>query len=123
MRDYAVLRERYLRDGLPTRLGGLAANLGRIRSFAAQGGGDDVVESLLDESKRFIEWTARDVEIERAAELVLLQIQLARWQLQWPRIRGAPLARGRMAEEGGIWSRRLLEMSGLLRSSPEPGVR
>jgi hypothetical protein len=118
MRDYTALRERYLRDGLPTRLGGLAANLARIRRFAARDGGDEVVESLLDESKRFIEWTAGELEIDRAAELVSLQIQLARWQLQWPRIRGTPLARGRMAEEGGIWSQRLLEMSGLLLSSP-----
>lgn len=115
MRDYVALRERYLRDGLPIRLGGLAANLARIRSFAAQGGSDDVVESLIDESKWFIEWTAGELGVDRAAELVALQVQLARWQLQWPRIRHNAEARGRVAEDGAVWSQRVLEMSGLLR--------
>jgi len=108
------MRERYLRDGLPTRLGGLATNLGRIRSFVAQGGSQEVVASLIEESKRLIEWTAGEMDVDRAAELVSLQVQLARWQLQWPRIRDSARARGRVAEDGATWSQRVLEMSGLL---------
>lgn len=30
MRDYTKTRQRYLRDPLPTRLGGVAANLARL---------------------------------------------------------------------------------------------
>jgi hypothetical protein len=114
MKDWVAIRERYLRDGLPTRLGGLAANLGRISSFVAHGGSQEVVASLIEESKRLIEWTATEMGVDKAAELVSLQVQLARWELQWPRIRDNAEARGRVAEDGAIWSQRVLEMSGLL---------
>ena len=86
MRDCAAIRERYLRDPLPIRLAGLAANLSRIKSFAAHEGGREAVGSLLEESKFFIEWTGAEAESENAAELVELQIQLARWQHYWGQI-------------------------------------
>jgi hypothetical protein len=114
VRDWTAIRERYLRDGLPTRLGGLAANLGRIKSFASHSASRKAVESLVDESRLFIEWTAAEAEVNAAAELVELQVQLARWKLSWPRIWDDPSLRNRVAEEAGIWSQRVLEMSGLL---------
>lgn len=117
MRDWTAIRERYLSDGLPTRLGGLAANLGRIRSFAAHSASDEVVESLMDESKRFIEWTAAEAEVNTAAELVELQVELAAWQRSWPRIRDDRVMRDRVVKGAGIWSERVLEMSGLLGGS------
>lgn len=83
MKDWTAIRERYLRDSLPVRLGGLAANLSRIKSFATQNAGRDAVESMLDESKHFIEWTAAKTEIQTAAQLGELQVQMARWQLTW----------------------------------------
>ena len=55
MRDLTAIRERYLRDELPVRLGGLAANLARIKSFSDHPNHCDVIESLLNESKFFIE--------------------------------------------------------------------
>jgi hypothetical protein len=113
VRDWATIRERYLRDGLPIRLGGLAANLGRIQSFAAGGASDAVVESLMDESKYFIEWTAAEAEVNIAAELVELQVELAGWQLRWRRTRDAVL-REQVVDQAGVWSDRVLEMSGLL---------
>ena len=120
MKDWLAIRERYLRDALPVRLGGLAANLSRIKSFAAYEASRDAVESLIDESKYFIEWTAADAETETAAELVALQIQLARWQCNWSRIWADPEQRRRFAEESSVWSKRVLELSGLLRTSAAP---
>ena len=114
MRDWTAIRDRYLRDGLPTRLGGLAANLGRIKSFATQGASGDVVESLMDESAHFIVWTAAEVEVNAPAELVELHVQLESWRRSWPRIREGPALRNQVAEKAGTWSRRVLEMSGLL---------
>ncbi len=114
MRDWATIRERYLRDELPTRLGGIAANLGRIRSFAAQRASDEVVESLMDESRHFIEWTAAEAEIDTAAELVELQVELAGWQRSWAQIRDDAALRDQLSKKAGIWSKRVLEMSGLL---------
>lgn len=114
MNDWTAIRERYLRDNFSVRLGGLAANLSRIKSFAANDAGREAVESLIAESKLFIEWTAAEAEINAAAELVELQIQLARWQYNWARIWDDQVQRRNVAEQSAAWSKRVLEMSGLL---------
>lgn len=114
MKDYTLIRHRYLRDDLSVRLGGLAANLRRITSASSHSANGDAVAGLLDESKHFIEWTAAEAEVDMAAELVELQIQLARWQRNWQRIWTNPQQRQQIAEEAGRWSNRVLELSGLL---------
>jgi hypothetical protein len=115
MKNRVAIRERYLRDGVPTRLGGLAANLLRIKSFADRNGSDEAVVSLIEESKLLIEWTAGEFEADRAAQLVALQVELAGWQLLWPQVDGDPEVRGHVAQEAASWSNRVMEMSGLLR--------
>ena len=115
MKDWTQIQERYMRDDLPVRLGGLAANLSRIKSFSANDASRDVVESLIDESKMFIEWTAAQAEINTAEKLVELQIQLALWQLQWGTIWNDSLKRKQIAEQSNVWSKQVLEMSGLLK--------
>jgi hypothetical protein len=115
MKDWTPIRERYLRDDLPVRLGGLAANLSRIKSFASNENSREAVESLIDESKMFIEWTAAQTEINTAEKLVELQIQLALWQLQWLKIWPDTSKRAQVATESSSWSKQVLEMSGLLK--------
>ena len=115
MKDRTAIRERYLRDELPARLGGLAANLARINSFSDHPDHREVVENLLDESKHFIEWTAPDAELALQAELVDLQLQLARWQHAWADIWTDPTQRRTVADQARTWSERVLKRSGLLR--------
>ena len=114
MRDYTAIQQRYMRDDLPVRLGGLAANLRRIKSASIHDANSDAVAGLLDESKHFIEWTAAEAEVETAAELVELQIQLALWQRNWNSIWADLALRREVAEKSGRWSDRVLELSGLL---------
>ncbi len=76
--------------------------------------GREAVESLIAESKFFIEWTAPEAEVNIATELVELQIQLPRWQYNWARMWDDPVLRSKLAEESAAWSQRVLEMSGLL---------
>jgi len=114
MKDWTPIRERYLRDSLPVRLGGLAANLSRINSFAAHEASCEVVESLIAESKFFIEWTAREAQIDAAAELVDMQVQLARWQRNWAGIWADPARRNDVAKQSSAWSKRVLDLSGLV---------
>lgn len=114
MKNQDAIRERYLRDQLPIRLGGLAANLSRIQSFAQNEANAEVVFGLLEESKFFIEWTAAEAEIDKAAELVELQIQLARWQRNWANIWIDIEQRQQVAEQSRLWSEKVLAMSGLL---------
>lgn len=121
MTDWALIRERYLKDSLPARLGGLAADLGRVRSFGAQSASGEVVRTLLDESARFIEWTAAEATIHTAAELVELQIELARWRRAWPEVWSNPEHREALAKRAGVWSQRVLELSGLLASPQSTG--
>ena len=115
MKDWSVIQERYMRDELPVRLGGLAANLSRIKSFSANEASRETVASLIDESKMFIEWTAAQAEINTAAIMVDVQVQLALWQIRWERIWTDPAQRKQIAEQSGIWSKQILELSGLLK--------
>ena len=114
MRNWENLKQRYLRDELPIRLGGIAANLARVKSFSKNIAHSDLVVSLIDESKRFIEWTANDADIDTAGELVELQIQLALWQLRWTKIWADQEQRMEVAAQAQIWSDRILARSGLL---------
>ena len=114
VRDYTTIRKRYMRDSMPIRLGGLAANLARVKSFSNYADNDVLVNSLLDESKYFIEWTAAEADAEVTAELVQLQLQLARWQRKWPSIWADETQRMAMAETAKQWSERVLDLSGLL---------
>ena len=114
MRKWYTLKERYLRGQLPIRLGNLASNLARIKSPSQNAANGELIESLLEESKLFIEGTAQDAEIEIAAELVESQIQLACWQYSWARIWEDVEQRMKVGEQGRIWSGKVLNMSSLL---------
>lgn len=114
MKDWSALRERYLRDDVSIRLGGLAANLSRIKSFANNEKNEVLVESLIDESKHFIEWTARETEIETAAKLVELQVELALWQIKLKQFWLDANQRKQISEKSNTWSQQVLMASGLL---------
>ena len=104
-----VMRERYLRDPLPVRLGGLAADLARVVSFSDDLTSRKAVTSLLEEGKYFVEWAAPEAPLDVQALLAELQISLAVWQRRWVAGRPDPM----MRTEAQRWSDQLLELSGL----------
>jgi len=114
MKDWTTIQTRYLQDALPIRLGGIAANLSRVKSFATHDANREAVVSLLEESKFFIEWTAGEAELSVAAELIELQIQLSLWQRAWDKIWPDTMQRQQVASTSSKWSQRILELSGLL---------
>ena len=114
MKDWDHIQARYLEDSLPIRLGGLASDLSRIKATAPHEANYSAVEGLLEESKRFIEWTAADAEMDVAAYLARIQIALALWQRQLPDRWSNPRDRQRLANQSGTWSEHVLELSGLL---------
>ena len=118
MTQLETIRERYLRDGLHIRLGGLAANRARAASFAGPptkaGNYPAAVAHLLEESKWFIEWNSPDASLETQAELVQLQIQLAVWHQAWTQRRMNESRRQEMITQARVWSDQVLELSGLL---------
>ena len=114
MHTWSGLRERYLKDGVSVRLGGLAANLLRISSYADRPEHEEVVSRLIRESALFIEWTASDVDAERLSELARLQRELSTWRRDWGVVWAGAASRAELARQASDWSKRVLELSGLL---------
>jgi hypothetical protein len=108
------LRERFLRDPLPRRLGGLAATLGRISSSARNSTDPDHVSNLLDEAKHLIEWTAADTEPETAAELVQMQTMITLWQRAWTDASQNPQQRLLLSVQVKDWLDEAVDFSGLV---------
>ena len=112
--DKEKLRQRFLSDPLPVRLGGLSATLGRISSSARTSSSHEVVADLLDEAKHLIEWTAADAEPETAAELVQIQRLIVLWQKVWGTATSDRTKQILLSTSAKAWSDKALEFSGLL---------
>mgnify|MGYP001612883293 CR=1 FL=1 len=119
MKDFASTRARYLRDPVPVRLGGLAADLARIGSASANPANGQAVQVLLEEARRFIEWTAEALDTDTAAELVDLQLALTLWLRAWEDARVHPAQRALLSHEANCWSDRVLTLSGLTTESAQ----
>ncbi len=104
------IRERFLRESLPIRLGSLAADLARLASWADNPDNSAAVTSLLEEAKYFAEWAADGAPWATQATLAEIQISVAWWQRRWVIGQTEPSFRAR-AEQ---WSNELLSLSGLI---------
>ncbi len=98
-------------DPTSVRLGGIAANLARIASCAANPQNRDAVLDMIEESKWFIEWAAPSAEVDVAARLVEIQVSLA---LSESRLRSGAEVPSQIAQAASAWSEEVLQMSGLL---------
>ena len=108
------LRQRFMRDPLERRLGGLAATLGRISSSARDSNTPNTVMDLLDEAKHLIEWTAPDADSEVAAELVQIQRLITLWQRSWAGAFKDRSQRTLLTVQAKEWSDKTLQNSGLI---------
>ena len=79
-----------------------------------------VVHVLLDEARRFIEWTAEALDVDTAAELIDLQLALTLWLRAWENARAHPGQRALLAHEATCWSERVLALSGLTTGAAIP---
>jgi hypothetical protein len=108
MKNIDVIKTRYLQDDLRVRLGGIAANLARIASASSDPADWEAVQSMLEESKFFIEWTAPEAPQNIQAFLVELQIQLALWHRIWPKVYTDPQEREKLSQLARTWSQNVL---------------
>ena len=115
MKNKEKLRERFLRDPLPRRLGGLAATLGRISSSARESTDPATVLNLLDEAKHLIEWTAAEAEPETASELVRMQSLISLWERAWQEASQSPKQRIILSILAKDWSDKAIAFSGLMK--------
>ena len=114
MKNKQKLHERFMRDPLPRRLGGLAATLGRIASSARESSDPAQVARLLEEAKYLIEWTAADTDPEIAVELVAMQRLIVLWQKAWIKTEITSEQRTLLATQAKQWSDQALGFSGLI---------
>ena len=114
MKNREKLHERFLRDPIPRRLGGLSATLGRISSSARESSDPVQVAILLDEAKHLIEWTAADTDPEIASDLVAMQRLIVLWQKAWIKAEPTREQRTLLATQAKQWSDQTLKFSGLV---------
>jgi hypothetical protein len=114
------MKERYLRDGYPRRLGGLAANLARVASFSSDSRHEAAVGDLIVESAHFIEWLAPNAPMPECERLVELQRQLASWHYRMGELWSDEVQRRGVAEAAHRFADEVLGMSGLLVASGGP---
>ena len=110
MRNLQRLRERYLRDEPPVRLGNLASDLLRLGQWVQMRRNDDEIVDLMREIAWCMEWVGDSA----TAELADMQREICRWRRAWP----AESARSILALRARQMSERVLEMSGLVESRP-----
>ena len=108
--DLEKLRQRYLADEWPRQMGNLASTLARLGSRAGDQRYDSLVADLLHESALLIEWSARTVPLEVAADLGAMQRELVMWRRIWPNDAVRRLLAFRVRQ----MSDRLLAAAGLL---------
>ena len=114
MRNIEERRERYMQDALPTKIGGIAANMARVGSISAWPETQNVAFDLLEESKHFIEWIAMEADIETTGALIELQLQLVLWQLHLDKSWSSKDSRTEIGRRAKEYSTDLLQRSGLL---------
>jgi len=107
-------RERFMRDPLPVRLAGLAADLGRVSSSARHVSGSDSVAQMLEESQYYIEWTAAEAEPRIAAELVDIKRMIGLWRKAWPEASHSRTQRTLLSVQAKKWSDMVLDFSGMV---------
>lgn len=107
-------KERFMRDSESIRMGGLAANLARIRSFSENDDNGTVVYHLLEESKYYIEWAGLEMDVNSVTQLVELQRRISSWQLRFDTLWEDKVRRRMLAKASAHWSSVILSKSGLL---------
>jgi hypothetical protein len=106
MRDIRRMRERYLRDNGPVRLGNLASSLLRLNHWLTNHHRDDAIIDLMREIAWYLEWNGDAALVELAD----IQREICRWRRVWP----VEQARSILAFRALQISNRVLELSGLL---------
>ena len=106
MRDLKRMRERFIRDESPVRMGNLASDLLRLSKWVQARHNDEAIVDLMREIAWLMEWSG-DLA---SRELADMQREMCRWRRVWP----VEQARSILAFRALQMSNRILEWSGLL---------
>jgi hypothetical protein len=115
--DQHKLRERYLRDDWPIRLGNLASTLGRLSSAVSNPKTLTTVAAAVREGMLLIEWNLHQTPPEILIELASMQAELGLWASSWKEIGESTSLRALLSRRARDMSDRVLQLSGLLKQS------
>lgn len=105
------LNERFAKDSVPVRLGGIASDLARLAGLMrSHTNNSSSIENVLMELKLFTEWVAKDINLSAQETVLSLQRNLADWSLNG--FTGARL--NDIEKQAQNWSGAILDISGLL---------
>jgi len=107
MQNLEGIKNRFLKNNLAMRLGCIASDLARLKSFSEMPNNQKAIRDLIEESKLFIEWTAPQASLNVQEELINLQLQLA--------MKGYSFKRKEIIKFAAKWSKKVLELSGLIK--------
>ena len=120
MRNWDALRHRFLQDRFAIQLGNIAANMGRSDSYMTDPISEEIIISVLDETKHFVSWAILNATLQEQLELAVLQQRLIQWHLTLPYLWQDSRQRLATGREARRWSDQLVTMSGLLDEEPLP---
>ncbi len=106
MKDLQKMRNRFIRDESPVRMGNLASDLLRLSKWVRSGHKDEAIVDLMRQIAWLMEWSG-DLA---SAELADMQREICRWRRIWP----VEQARRILALRASQMSNRILGSSGLL---------
>jgi hypothetical protein len=106
MKDLKRMRERFIRDDGPVRMGNLASNLLRLSKWVQMGHDDEVIVDLMRQIAWLMEWMGDFA----SPELADMQREICRWRRVWP----VEQVRHILALRASQMSNQILKSSGLL---------
>lgn len=112
--DASELRQQFLKEPIPRRLGNLASTLHRMADFIEIRRPEQSVLALIDEAEHFVRWTQPELDSDRAVMLDKLLAELDTWRPPFRSASGAPEARLHVEGQARVWTSRIIEVSGLI---------
>jgi hypothetical protein len=114
----AEIKERYLKETVPMRLGHLASDLARIASLLEMRVGPETVRTVIKEGLCFVEWTAGDVDEETRSALIEIQRSLLKIDKDLGFFAGQSQRKIEVREWLRATSGNLLQKAGFLNDNP-----
>ena len=108
------IRERFLQDALPVRLGEFSSSLSEAKHIADPGGHEKVAIHFIDVVAHYLNWGFPDADSTLQADLADLQQLIARLREDWQAIWESPAKRTAIGASFDEWSQKMLDRSGLL---------
>jgi hypothetical protein len=107
MNNLAALQQTYIQSNPFQQLEFIANRLNRIATICNESKDLSSAIELIRESQYFIEWTAPNISIDDAVELVELGRILADWKFRWLEISSDPVSILNVRNLAQSWHKRL----------------